>query len=190
MNVDPHPDLNACLVASRRAAIIELQRIAEAAGWTGTIRTFEEMNHKDTTGLCINGVVITSVLDAAALEALAWRPEPPQAPPPLDPAEPMLRADYRFNQGETAMSRNISTAALVAAVFAVWLLGAIVAKASAQTVIVPMPADWAAPSPTVPATPMAPIIVTPPPPPIVVVPSGPRSSTICSTFGTLTYCTN
>lgn len=81
---------------------------------------------------------------------------------------------------------RIKTPGLIALVAAVWLVSALLA-ARAQTLIVPMPDSWATPAPTVQAPPV--IVAPPPPPPVVVVP--PRgSSTVCTTFGTLTYCTN
>lgn len=76
---------------------------------------------------------------------------------------------------------RIKTPGLIALVAAVWLVSALLA-ARAQTLIVPLPDV-----PTVQAPPV--IVAPPPPPPVLVVP--PRgSSTVCTTFGQLTYCTN
>lgn len=82
---------------------------------------------------------------------------------------------------------RIKTPGLIALVAIVCLASFLLARAQAQTLIVPMPNDWATPMPSVPAAPV--IVAPPPPPPVVVVP--PRgSSTVCTTFGQLTYCTN
>lgn len=74
---------------------------------------------------------------------------------------------------------HIKTATLVALVVAVWIATSLLAV-RAQTLIVPMPDTWAAPAPVV--------VAPPPPPPVIVVPPT-GSTTVCTTFGNLTYCT-
>lgn len=75
---------------------------------------------------------------------------------------------------------RIKTATLIALVIVTWAIGFLAARASAQTLIVPMPDSWASPAPT--------IAAPPPPPPVVVMPPT-GSSVVCTTFGNLTYCT-
>ena len=78
---------------------------------------------------------------------------------------------------------RINTPGLIALVIFVWVATALLAV-RAQTLIVPMPDSWATPAPA------APVVVAPPPPqqPVIVVPST-GSTTVCTTFGNMTYCT-
>lgn len=67
---EPKPELDVCLLEGRRAALCEVVRIAAASGWSYTGVKPEQMSIS-TSGMWVNNINITPVIDAAILETVA-----------------------------------------------------------------------------------------------------------------------
>lgn len=78
MNVDLQPDLGACIIAGRRACAAQLIEIGIAAGSTYSGTAPDKMLDEHSSHLAVNGFDITPGIDAAVVEALAWKPPAPK----------------------------------------------------------------------------------------------------------------